>query len=61
MEDEDRNKDIQQLTLSQQTHENIRVEGTLVSFVENDDAVPIEISLVERLSQHDTISHVYTE
>lgn len=44
--------------LAQQAHEDVGVERALVRLVEDDDAVAVEVALVERLAQHDTVRHV---
>lgn len=48
-----------ELTLSQQTHQYIGTERTFVGFIQNDYAVPVEIPLVEGLSEEHTISHIW--
>lgn len=47
------------LTLSQQAHQDVGVERPLVSLVEDDDAVAVQIAFVERLAKHHTVRHVY--
>jgi hypothetical protein len=44
-------------TFAQKPHEYICAEGALVCFIKNDHAVPIQVALVQGLSQKDTISH----
>ena len=53
-----RQRETKRLTLPQQSHEDISVQRPLVSFIENDDAVAIEISFIERFSKQNSVRHV---
>lgn len=46
------------LTLSQETHQDIGTERPLVSLVEDDDRVSIQIAFIQRLSEQYTIGHI---
>ena len=47
------------LTLPEEPHQDVRAQGTLVRLIKDDNAIPIQISLVQRLAKQNTIRHDY--
>ena len=45
-------------TLPKQAHQNIGTQRSFVSLVQYDDAISIEVTLVERFSQEYTVGHI---